>query len=168
MGSFKFPDEIIQDIHRVPFYPVNESLSDIDIDNCDTIDSSTNTVPFRQPKIATRNYVTNTPNIRVSSNINDEHLFTLDDRSVIEHRFPIIYLDKCAIVTNKSVYFVEFRDHPHIIFLNLVRDGQWKACEEFCKVFELNFGQCVEYAGDVLLKKEKTTQALLTYNVAKV
>lgn len=50
----------------------------------------------------------------------------------------------------------------------MVKAGQWKACEEFCKVFGLNFGQCIEYAGDCLLRKNRTTQALLTYNVAKV
>lgn len=124
-------------------------------------------MPFRQPKISTRNYVSNTPK-RVCTSANDSNLFNLDDRTVIEHRFPTIHMDKCAVVTNKSVYFIELQDHPHIIFLNLVRDGQWKACEAFCNVFELNFSQCVEYAGDVLLRKEKTTQALLTYNVAKV
>lgn len=60
------------------------------------------------------------------------------------------------------------RNHPEVVFLNLVKEYQWKACDEFCKVFGLNFCQCIEYAGDYLLRKNRTTHALLTYNVAKI
>lgn len=60
------------------------------------------------------------------------------------------------------------REPPHIIFLGIAKKEQWKLCEEFCKVFNLNFGNCIEYVADVLLKQKKTTQALLAYNVARV
>lgn len=180
MSFFPFPDETIIDIHRAPFRPIEKHLdhgrhnindNDCGCEHNNDADDSSNAA-FAQPKITTQNYVNHQREQRrqqqQGKNSNTENIFDFDDRCVIEHEFPIIDLDKCIVVTNRSLYFIEFRDHPHIVFLNLVRDGKWKACEEFCKIFELDFNQCIEYAGDVLLKKKKTTQALLTYNVAKV
>lgn len=172
MSLFPLPDEIIIDLHRAPFRPIDHG-QDNDVDyGCeqtnDAVHLSNATV--LHPKITTQNYVNHQveQHQQRKKNGNTGSLFDFDDRRVIEHEFPIINLDKCIVVTNRSLYFIEFRDHPHIVFLNLVRYGKWKACEEFCKIFDLDFNQCVEYAGDVLLKKKRTTQALLTYNVAKV
>lgn len=50
----------------------------------------------------------------------------------------------------------------------MARDGQWNLCEEFCKAFNIHYENCVEYVGDVFLKSQKTTQALLAYNKARV
>lgn len=50
----------------------------------------------------------------------------------------------------------------------MVKQNQWNVCEEFCKVFNLNYGHCLEYAGDIFLRQKKTTQALIAYNVARV
>lgn len=176
LSLFPLSDEIIIDIHRAPFRPITSHL-DHDRDNdivyydCEQNNDSLNSdKTFSKSKITTQNYANHQieqQQLR-GKNGKTESLFDFDDRRVIEHEFPIIDLDTCIVVTNRSMYFIEFCDHPHIVFLNLVRDGKWKACEEFCKIFELDFNQCVEYAGDVLLKKKKTTQALLTYNVAKV
>lgn len=174
LSLFPLPDEIIVDIHRAPFRPSATHFEKCPEDERDPDyiceqkngggGSSNATVSLQ--KISAQNYVNQRH--KYEKNGNTENLFDFDDRRVIEHEFPIIDLDKCIVVTNRSVYFIEFRDHPHIVFLNLVRAGKWKACEEFCKIFDLDYNQCVEYAGDVLLKKKKTTQALLTYNVAKV
>lgn len=175
LSLFLLPDENIIDIHRAPFRPCDTHIGrDDGIDygyerNNHTVDQTSNATSEHR-KITAKNYVNyqSEQHQRRGKNGNTEHLFDFDDRRVIEHEFPIIDLDKCIVVTDRSMYFIEFRDHPHIVFLNLVREGKWKACEEFCKIFELDFNQCIEYAGDVLLKKKKTTQALLTFNVAKV
>lgn len=98
----------------------------------------------------------------------DDIVFDLNDQNILEHTFPTIPLDQCLVVTNRSVVSVQFTDHPHIMFLNLVKNGEWEKCDEFCKLFELDFNQCVEYSGDVLLKRKQITQALLAYNAAKV
>lgn len=172
LSLFPLVDENIVDIHRAPFRPIAthfDQRRDHDYGcepNNEAADASNGT--FSQPKITTQNYVNHQMGQPNGKNSNNETLFDFDDRRVIEHEFPVIDLDKCIVVTNRSLYFIEFRDHPHIVFLNLVREGKWKACEEFCKIFDLDFNQCIEYAGDVLLKKKKTSQALLTYNVAKV
>lgn len=169
LSIFPLPDEDIVDIHRAPFRPNVTHYDNVGFgceQNNDAADSS-NVTHFRS-KITAQNYLNHQLEQQHGCTGNAESLFDFDDRRVIEHEFPIIDLDKCIVVTNRSLYFIEFRDHPHIVFLNLVRDGKWKACEEFCKIFDLDFNQCIEYAGDVLLKKKKTTQALLTYNVAKV
>lgn len=174
LSLFPFVDEIIVDIHRAPFRPIATHFDHsrgIDIDygcesNNEAAESSDAT--FSRPKITTQNYVSHQGGQSHAKSSKPDNLFDFDDRRVIQHEFPIIEMDKCIVVTNRSLYFIEFRDHPHIVFLNLVREGKWKACEEFCKIFDLDFNQCIEYAGDVLLKKKKTTQALLTYNVAKV
>lgn len=173
---FPLPDETIIDIHRAPFRPIAKNLDHGRQtnagDDCDPNTSSRATCSGSQTKITTQNYMNyQTDQQEQQKKIKDsntENLFNFDDRCVIEHEFPLIDLDKCIVVTNRSMYFIEFRDHPHIVFLNLVRESKWKACEEFCKIFDLEFNQCIEYAGDILLKKKRTTQALLTYNMAKV
>lgn len=174
LGLFSLPDEHIIDIHRIPFHP-NYKDSEQYVDGVESgTDNETDPMTknsvrtIQQPTITTQNYANQQQDERRGSLTDTDKFFDLDDRKVIEHEFPTIELDRCMVVTDHSLYLIEFKDHPHIIFLNLVKEGQWKACEEFCKVFNLNFNQCIEYAGDVLLKKKKTTQALLTYNVAKV
>lgn len=94
--------------------------------------------------------------------------FDIDDKTILQNEFPHVDIENCMLVTSKNLYFIELTDLPHILFLNMAHLGQWNLCEEFCKMFNLNFYQCVEYAGDVLLKKQKTTQALQAYNVARV
>ena len=61
-----------------------------------------------------------------------------------------------------------FSDKPHVIFLSLANSSLWALCDDFCKVFNLNLAECVEFAGDIFLKKKRIEQALLTYNIARV
>lgn len=181
LGLFPFPDEKIIDIHRVPstennphsiYYNENTAKGPSEENPAPATTHLVDRHSIEQPKVSTKNYIEsyskNQIPQRKSSVYDGGEYFTLDDRKVVEHIFPTIELDQCMVVTNRSLYQIEFCNHPHIMFLNMVKEGQWKACEEFCTVFNLDFNQCVEYAGDVLLKKEKTTQALLTYNIAKV
>lgn len=41
-------------------------------------------------------------------------------------------------------------------------------CDDFCKTFNLQLSECVEFSGDILLRKKKIEQALLTYNIARI
>lgn len=50
----------------------------------------------------------------------------------------------------------------------VARTGQYNICEEFCKIFNLNFPMCIEYAGDEFLRVKKTKYALQCYNIARV
>lgn len=175
LGIFPFPDEKIVDIHRIPFGQPSTGPH-IEI----TSETNQNPVPIgtsniadrrviQQPKVTTQNYAeTYSKDKRKESLGADIEYFDLDDKCVLEHVFPAIELDQCLIVTDRSVYVIEFSNVPHIVFLNFVQNSQWKACEEFCKMFNLDFNQCIEYAGDVLLRKSKTTQALLSYNLSKI
>lgn len=94
--------------------------------------------------------------------------FDESDRKVLKNEFPQISFEKCLIVTQNGVYCVQLKELPHIIFLNLASASFWSLCDDFCKTFNLNMSDCVEFAGDVLLKKKKVEQALVTYNIARV
>lgn len=178
LGVFSFPGEKIVDIHRIPFSQAT-SFSMIEV----TSETNPNPVPIgttnigerpviQQPRTSTQNYAemfSKDKSPRKGSVAEETHdFFDLDDKSVLEHIFPSIELDQCLVVTDRSLYMIELENVPHIVFLNLVRKSNWKACEEFCKIFNLDYNQCIEYAGDVLLRKNKTTQALLTYNISKI
>lgn len=178
LGIFSFPHENIVDIHRIPCNESPSSVPSIEV----TSENNQNSVPIgttnigerpfvQQPKVTTKNYAeTFSKDKQSKESITTEgtEFFDIDDKSVLEHIFPTIPLDQCLVVTDRSLYMIEFKNVPHIVFLNLVKSNQWKACEEFCKVFNLDYNQCIEYAGDVLLRKNKTTQALVTYNVSKI
>lgn len=181
LGLFPFRDETIINIHRVPndqmdaiSYNVMNSGND---GNDDPILIGTQNQGERsaiqQPKVSTKNYaqvykMDKQSNPKPNNVENDEDFFDSDDRNVVEHMFPSIEYEQCLIVTDRNVYLIELKNTPHILFLNLVRGAQWKICEEFCKIFNLDYMQCIEYAGDVLLRKNEVTQSLLTYNIAKI
>lgn len=184
LGLFPFQNETIINIHRIPdnqadtisYNVVNNGTenSDENVALIGTVNSSERpTIP--QPKVLTRNYLQNYQKDKKSNSMaksknedSDYDFFDGDDKNVVEHVFPTIEYEQCLIVTDRSVYTIQLKAEPHILFLNLVKNGNWKACEEFCKVFNLEYMQCIEYGGDVLLRKNEVTQSLLTYNVAKV
>lgn len=183
LGLFSFPDEKIIDIHRVPYQssPPSEMKSSQNEPTTTAAPpppapSSTPLNPkerlyFQQPKITTENYFHRysiDSKTAKEADTNHDILFGVEDKYILEHTFPPITLDQCLVVTNQSVVSIEFKNEPHVMFLNLVKNGEWRKCEEFCKLFELDYNQCVEYGGDVLLKRKQITQALLAYNAAKV
>lgn len=94
--------------------------------------------------------------------------FGVSDACVLQNQFPKVNFERCCIVTDKNVYCFELAEMAHIIFLKLVDQAAWGQCEDFCKIFNLSLPQCIEFAGDVLLKKKKVTQALLTYNIVRI
>lgn len=61
-----------------------------------------------------------------------------------------------------------FSDEPRQILINIAKEQQWSICEQFCKIFNISFVQCLEYAGDDFLKKKNVRHALQCYNIAKV
>lgn len=184
LGLYSFQNETIINIHRMPdnqadtisYNVVNNGTEngDENVALIGTVYSGErSTIP--QPKVLTRNYLENYQKDKKSNSKNktkneepDDDFFDGDDKNVVEHVFPTLEYEQCLIVTDRSVYTIQLKTEPHILFLSLVRSGNWKACEEFCKVFNLEYMQCVEYAGDILLRKNEVTQSLLTYNVAKV
>lgn len=183
LALFPFHNETIVDVHRmpnnqpdvVPYNVVNDGteLNDENVTLIGTINSGERqTIP--QPRVSSRNYAQNyrkskQATSKKATDDNDaDNFFDMDDKHVVEHNFPTLEYEQCLIVTDQSVYVIEMKHAPHILFLNLIRGGQWDACEEFCKIFNLDYMQCVEYAGDVLLRKNEVTQSLLTYNIAKV
>jgi len=54
------------------------------------------------------------------------------------------------------------------LFLDAALQNEFNQCRDFCNTFDLSFEQCIEFAGDYLLRRKKITQALLTYNKARV
>lgn len=60
------------------------------------------------------------------------------------------------------------RDEPHTVFGTIAKLLEWDVCEEFCKVFNINFAMCIEFTGDELLRAGETRSALQCYNVARV
>uniref|UniRef100_A0A336MDR2 CSON000052 protein n=1 Tax=Culicoides sonorensis TaxID=179676 RepID=A0A336MDR2_CULSO len=94
--------------------------------------------------------------------------FVSSDANVLQNKFPTVHFEQAFVITDKNVYSLELVEPPHIIFLKLVDQAAWSSCEEFCDIFNLSLSQCIEFAGDVLLRKKKVTKALLTYNVARI
>ncbi|XP_063704570.1 uncharacterized protein LOC134833990 [Culicoides brevitarsis] len=94
--------------------------------------------------------------------------FMSSDANVLQNKFPTVNFEQCFVITDKNVYSLELTEPPHIIFLKLVDQAAWTSCEEFCNIFNLSLPNCIEFAGDVLLRKKKVTKALLTYNIARI
>lgn len=94
--------------------------------------------------------------------------FDENDRKVLKNEFPRVIFAKCLIVTTRGVYCIEMKDKPHMTFLTLAATSNWGLCDDFCKTFNLNMTECVEFSGDIMLRKKKIEQALLTYNIARI
>lgn len=72
----------------------------------------------------------------------------------------------------KIYYYSQFQrfnsDSPENLFMAVARGAHWVICEEFCKIFNLSFAMCIEFAGDTFLRLKKTRYALQCYNIARV
>lgn len=102
------------------------------------------------------------------SKLKGENKFDENDRKVLKSEFPRVNLEKSLIVTSRGVYCIGLKSKPHATFLSLAASSQWNMCEDFCKTFNLNMAECVEFSGDIMLRKKKIEQALLTYNIARI
>ncbi|XP_026851118.1 uncharacterized protein LOC6588667 [Drosophila persimilis] len=94
--------------------------------------------------------------------------FSLRQMEIMQSEFPKINYDPSYVITNKNVYTIQLRKEPFELFLDAALKSEWNQCRDFCNTFDLSFELCIEFAGDYLLRRKKITQALLTYNVARV
>ncbi|EDW83017.2 uncharacterized protein Dwil_GK22629 [Drosophila willistoni] len=101
-----------------------------------------------------------------TSDISEE--FSLRQMEIMQSEFPKINYDPCYVITNKNVYAIQLRKEPFELFLESALKSEWNQCRDFCNTFDLSIEHCIEFAGDYLLRRKKITQALLTYNVARV
>lgn len=98
IGYFHLNDEKVVDIHRV--VPTStENFSETAGQNASPVWSQNQS---KKGKL-TQNYK---KNMKKMSDVDDA---VLDDDKLLEFTFPRIELDKCLVVTNKNVYFVELR-----------------------------------------------------------
>ncbi|XP_036324147.1 uncharacterized protein LOC118737630 isoform X2 [Rhagoletis pomonella] len=94
--------------------------------------------------------------------------YSLRQMEIMKHEFPKINYDPCYVVTNKNVYYIQLKKEPFAVFLDSALAGEWTQCREFCNTFDLAYEACIEFAGDYLLRRKKVTQALVTYNSARI
>lgn len=154
LGSFAFPiDERILSVHLMTTVEKGS-------------DASENQSDEAQHEIEVKS--TYSKYLSYQSKLKNESRFDENDRKVLKTEFPRVDYEKCLIATSRGVYCVEFRDKPHATFLSLAASSQWTLCDDFCKTFNLNMAECVEFSGDIMLRKKKIEQALLTYNIARI
>lgn len=153
LGTFKFPpDERILNIMQMTSAEKDE--------NCETMTSEgSHEVDV---KSTYSKYLSYQSKLKTGSKFDD------GDRKVLKNEFPRVMFDKCLVVTSRGIYAVEMSEKPHVIFLTLAATSSWGLCDDFCKTFNLNMTECVEFSGDIMLKKKKIEQALLTYNIARI
>lgn len=98
IGYFRLNDEIVVDIHRI-VPTCTESFTESGGPNSSPVWSQSHS---KKGKL-TQNY---RKNMKKLSDVDDA---VLDDDKLLEFSFPRIELDKCLVVTNKNVYFIELR-----------------------------------------------------------
>ncbi|XP_055529241.1 uncharacterized protein LOC129721107 [Wyeomyia smithii] len=160
LAMFPFPDETILDIHQVSTLGTNE-LNEVEESKAFAQDDSIDTRSIFQ-KSSVSNYLKMQRSLRM-----DKKLETTESQ-VMVGEFPDVDFDMAVIVTDKNLYSIELSDTARNIFLKLAHKSIWAACEDFCLTFGLSLPTCIEYAGDVLLKRRKITEALMTYNIARL
>ena len=151
LGTFKFREEKILNVHWMTSVEKDPPQNDDQIVNDNTAEIKSTYSKY----------------LNLQKNGNAPK-FTENDKKVLRNQFPSVAFNKCLVVTDKNVYSIELKDKPHIMFLSLANASQWGLCDDFCKTFNLNLSECVEFAGDVFLKMKRIEQALLTYNIARV
>ncbi|XP_058464342.1 uncharacterized protein LOC131438361 [Malaya genurostris] len=161
LAMFQFPDEKILDIHRISSVGSADETNELDEPNLIVRDDPTDVRSIFQ-KATVSNYLKMQRTLRM-----DKKLETIESQVMLDH-FPRVEFDRAVIVTDKNLYLVELNDTARNLFLKLAHNSIWAACEDFCQTFGISLPYCVEYAGDVLLKRRKITEALMTYNVARM
>uniref|UniRef100_A0A182ND12 Uncharacterized protein n=1 Tax=Anopheles dirus TaxID=7168 RepID=A0A182ND12_9DIPT len=167
LGVFHFPDERVLDIHRISVAGSKKdgtAQSDPNA-NSDTepqTTAETNDGRSIFQKSAVSNY------LRIQRGLRMERKLDTSEDQVMAEEFPGIEFDQALIVTDRNLYSVELADSGKNLFLNLAHKCIWAACEDFCATFGLPLAGCIEYAGDVLLRRKRISEALMTYNVARL
>uniref|UniRef100_A0A182Q4K0 Uncharacterized protein n=1 Tax=Anopheles farauti TaxID=69004 RepID=A0A182Q4K0_9DIPT len=168
LGVFHFPDERVLDIHRISVagskgegntQPEPSASAEADGQQA-SADANDGRSIFQ--KSAVSNY------LRIQRGLRMERKLDTTEEQVMADEFPGIEFDQALIVTDRNLYSVELADSGKNLFLNLAHKCIWAACEDFCATFGLPLAACIEYAGDVLLRKKRISEALMTYNVARL
>ncbi|CRK88070.1 CLUMA_CG001855, isoform A [Clunio marinus] len=155
LGSFKFPSH-----ERVlNVFQMSSVVNSVNNEAGNAGDETHDQVEIKSTYSKYLNYQSK---IKISNKFDDT------DRKVLRNVFPRVIFDKCLIVTTHGVYCIEMKEKPHVTFLNLAASSSWGLCDDFCKTFNLNMTECVEFSGDIMLKKKKIEQALLIYNIARI
>ncbi|XP_075169740.1 RCC1 and BTB domain containing protein claret [Haematobia irritans] len=155
LGLFRFEHETVLSLYQMAtFRPptTNETISKDD----KTKVFETNEI--RSPMDYVKFYET--------ADVKEE--YSLRQMEIMQNEFPKINFDPCYVVTNKNVYYIQLKKEPFAIFLESALAGEWTQCRDFCNTFDLTYEACIEFAGDYLLRRKKVTQALLTYNTARI
>ncbi|KAL1402875.1 hypothetical protein pipiens_005886 [Culex pipiens pipiens] len=159
LALFQFPEEKVLAIHRVS--SLGEEVKDAEeVKQNATEDGGDGRSVFNKSTVS--NYLKMQRSLRM-----DKKLET-NEAQVMVGAFPRVDFDKAVVVTDKNLYSIELNDTARQLFLKLAHKSLWAPCEDFCTTFNLPLATCVEYAGDVLLKRRKITEALMTYNVARL
>ncbi|XP_058813110.1 uncharacterized protein LOC131677367 [Topomyia yanbarensis] len=161
LAMFQFPGEKILDIHRVSSMGANNDTNETDEPKLKAQDEPDDVRSIFK-KSTVSNYLKMQRSLRM-----DKKLETVESQ-VMVGQFPKVEFDRAVIVTDKNLYSIELNDTARNLFLKLAHNSIWAACEDFCITFGLPLPVCVEYAGDILLKRRKITEALMTYNVARL
>ncbi|XP_055592814.1 uncharacterized protein LOC129744353 [Uranotaenia lowii] len=161
LAMFQFPDQKILDIHRVtPTDDIPVNTTDAESPTNPPEEQADARSVFQNPSVS--NYLRMQRTLRM-----DKKLDTLESQVMVAE-FPKVEFDKALVVTDKNLYTVELNGTARNLFLRLAHKSIWAACEDFCTTFGLPLASCVEYAGDVLLRRRKITEALMTYGVARL
>ncbi|XP_052866276.1 uncharacterized protein LOC128272494 [Anopheles cruzii] len=172
LGVFHFPEERVLDIHRLCGDAPGRS------DGCETANEppSGEADTSRQPTAGVsqgeqRSFFQKSPAanyLRIQKGLRMERKLDTSEAQVMVSEFPSIEFDQALIVTDRNLYAVELADSGRSLFLSLAHRCIWAACEDFCTTFGLPLATCIEYAGDVLLRRKRISEALMTYNVARL
>uniref|UniRef100_A0A182NZG2 Uncharacterized protein n=1 Tax=Anopheles epiroticus TaxID=199890 RepID=A0A182NZG2_9DIPT len=167
LGVFHFPDERVLDIYRVSpaSWKVDQSPSS-DVPEQQPTGGSNVGEPSDGRSIFQKSAVSNY--LRIQRGLRMERKLDMTEQQVMAEEFPGIEFDQALIVTDRNLYSVELADCAKNLFLNLAHKCIWAACEDFCATFGLPLASCIEYAGDVLLRRKRISEALMTYNVARL
>ncbi|XP_037955224.1 uncharacterized protein LOC119685097 isoform X2 [Teleopsis dalmanni] len=155
LAMFRFEHETVLNLYQMATYRTNE-LNEI-------ISKEEKAKAFDYKDIRSpMDYV----NFYETADIIEE--YSLRQMEIMQTEFPKINYDPCYVVTNKNVYYIQLKKEPFAIFLDAALANEWMQCREFCNTFDLTYETCIEFAGDYLLRRKRVTQALVTYNNARI
>ncbi|XP_065372533.1 uncharacterized protein ca isoform X2 [Calliphora vicina] len=156
LGLFRFENETVLSLYQMATYRPALTANEV-------ISKDEKTKAFEHKDIKSpMDYV----KFYETADVQEE--YSLRQMEIMQHEFPKINYDPCYVVTNKNVYYIQLKKEPFAIFLDSALAGEWTQCRDFCNTFDLTYEACIEFAGDYLLRRKKVTQALLTYNTARI
>lgn len=103
LGQFPLPDDKVIDMHWVPHCAMNcdnDENADGSPSDLDSNDGS----PEKYRRISTESYVR-----QMRRDDKNEQMLDYNDRKIIVHDFPTVEMETCFVITNKSLYSIEFK-----------------------------------------------------------